>query len=212
MRARIITGALFGAIFLGTFFLSSIIFSLMLLGILIIILATEWPRFFSYKKISFWLITPWYPLMPFCLLMLLNSHADYRHLVGIIFLTVFTFDTASYFGGKFLGTHKLAPRISPGKTWEGFVCGTLATLAAVIAIVYIENKPFMISKILLVTACIPVLGLVGDLFESWLKRRVGLKDSGSLLPGHGGFLDRFDGILFVTYFFYFARHLLAKLL
>lgn len=212
MRARIITGALFGILFFGSFFISSLLFSTLLLGILLTILITEWPRFFSCKKLPFWVITPLYPVLPFCLLIVLNSNPMYHYLAGLLFLAVFTFDIASYFCGKAFGKHKLAPAISPGKTWEGFIGGTFLTLAIVLILLWTQNKPLAPLWTILLVLCICTIALVGDLFESWLKRRVGLKDSGNLLPGHGGFLDRFDGVLFVTYFFYFARHFLITLM
>ncbi len=101
-------------------------------------------------------------------------------------------DVGGYFGGRSLGRYKLAPRVSPGKTWEGFAAGMAgATLAAVLgAIVFDQPMTNWLA------ACVPValLSVVGDLVESMFKRRAGLKDSGGLLPGHGGVLDRVDGL------------------
>lgn len=212
MATRIITGALFALIFLGAFLGAPRIFSLILLGILITILATEWPHFFSYRTVAFWLITPFYPVLPFALLIMFSAQPIYHYLLAILFLSVFTFDTASYFGGTFLGRHKLAPRISPGKTWEGMICGIIATTALLLIAQKLHHQSPKGSITIALGIGISLIALAGDLFESWLKRRVNIKDSGWLLPGHGGFLDRFDAILFVTYFFYIARNVLIKII
>ena len=109
-------------------------------------------------------------------------------------------DTAAYFAGRAFGRHKLAPSISPGKTWEGVYGALLAT--AVYAVFLLRFAPdrmalsaaavaAWIAGLLALTA----LSIVGDLFESMLKRQRGVKDSGKLLPGHGGVLDRIDALL-----------------
>jgi len=115
-----------------------------------------------------------------------------RMLFFFLVVLIAAADVGAYFGGRSLGRYKLAPRVSPGKTWEGFAAGMAgATLAAVLgAMVF---GPPMTTWL---AACVPValLSVVGDLVESMFKRRAGLKDSGGLLPGHGGVLDRVDGL------------------
>jgi phosphatidate cytidylyltransferase len=105
-------------------------------------------------------------------------------------------DTAAYFVGKAIGRHKLAPRISPGKTWEG----TIANFALCVAVAALLGQWLGIElwRYLAVGAVLGVLGQVGDLFESALKRVAKVKDSGTLLPGHGGLLDRIDSLLFTA--------------
>jgi phosphatidate cytidylyltransferase len=99
-------------------------------------------------------------------------------------------DVGGYFGGKTFGRHKLAPAISPGKTWEGFAAGMLASvLVAVVSASLFRQPVFAWVALGLLVALVSV---VGDLVESLFKRRVGLKDSSGLLPGHGGVLDRID--------------------
>lgn len=107
--------------------------------------------------------------------------------------TIWIADSAAYFSGKNFGKHKLAPSISPGKTWEG-VLGALIAVSIFGVILYIglTIKTFAIFAALWI---IVIFGVIGDLFESMLKRQAGLKDSGNLLPGHGGVLDRIDGII-----------------
>ena len=107
-------------------------------------------------------------------------------------------DTGAYFSGKALGRHKLAPAVSPNKTWEGFVGGVLLT--CVVAVVGARLGPIpalqVVSLPLLLVAAIvlALLSVVGDLFESLLKRLQNMKDSGTILPGHGGVMDRLDSI------------------
>ena len=106
-------------------------------------------------------------------------------------------DTAAYFAGRRFGTHKLAPRVSPGKTVEGLVGAYLAVLvyAVVVLRLFRPEAEFTAYLALLVFGSIlTALSVEGDLFESWFKRQAGAKDSGDLLPGHGGILDRIDSV------------------
>lgn len=117
-----------------------------------------------------------------------------RALLFGVFLVVWSTDTLAFFGGRAWGRARLLPRVSPGKTWVGAIIGTVAgTLAGVVATVAV-GQPW--PEGLLVGVGISVVGQLGDLVESNLKRWCGVKDSGSLLPGHGGILDRFDSALF----------------
>jgi phosphatidate cytidylyltransferase len=116
-------------------------------------------------------------------------------LTFMFFVSVWIMDTAAYAAGRTLGKHKLAPVISPKKTWEGFVAGFAAAMLTVLA--FRSSTPEMLSlhRALAVGALIGVGGQVSDLAESMIKRAVGVKDSGALLPGHGGVMDRFDSFL-----------------
>jgi phosphatidate cytidylyltransferase len=109
-------------------------------------------------------------------------------------------DTAAYFVGRRFGVRKLAPQISPGKTvagaW-GYIAG--AVMAGIVA-AFILLEPFNWLEILLLALAAGVLGQLGDLFESWIKRVFSVKDSGKLLPGHGGLLDRLDSLIFPAVF------------
>ena len=101
----------------------------------------------------------------------------------------------AYFGGRFLGKHKLFERISPKKTWEGAIIGA----AFCILLGYILQMTWLVQwNWIIVASIIAVFSQLGDLVESMFKRSIHIKDSGSLLPGHGGFLDRFDGIFLST--------------
>lgn len=106
-------------------------------------------------------------------------------------------DSLAYLFGSVLGSHALAPRISPGKTWEGFFGGLLSTAALSVllpSVLGVGNWKLWLPLAVLTG----ILGLLGDLHESRLKRRCQVKDSGRLLPGHGGLLDRFDSLFFVS--------------
>jgi phosphatidate cytidylyltransferase len=120
-----------------------------------------------------------------------------------VLLAVWAGDTLAYFGGRLVGRHKLAPRTSPGKTWEGFVFGTAATIF--VAFVTFYKQHFLtIGQSLVVGSVIAIAAPAGDLFESLLKRDMDLKDTGRLLGGHGGMLDRIDALLFAAPAVYFT--------
>lgn len=129
-------------------------------------------------------------------------------LLGVL-ATVWIADSAAYFAGKRFGRNKLAPEISPGKTWEGVVGAIVAvSLYGFLLCYYLSYSAWLIVGLWLIV----VLSIMGDLFESLLKRQVGIKDSSQLLPGHGGVLDRIDGLipslaltLFYIYFPLFAN-------
>jgi phosphatidate cytidylyltransferase len=109
-----------------------------------------------------------------------------------------TADTGAYFAGRFLGRHKLYPKISPSKTVEGFVGGLIAAVVVAIAIQVVFHVPITVVDAVAIGSIAAVFGVTGDLCESMLKRSVGAKDSSALIPGHGGVLDRFDAVMFVA--------------
>jgi phosphatidate cytidylyltransferase len=112
----------------------------------------------------------------------------------MLFLLVWTNDTMAYLGGKLLGKRKLAPSISPGKSVEGFAIGWLFAMAVAALLGFYWLQADWYRWPLFALIYVP-LAVAGDLFQSFLKRRVGKKDSGRIMPGHGGFLDRFDSFL-----------------
>ncbi|HEY5057796.1 MAG TPA: CDP-archaeol synthase [Gaiellaceae bacterium] len=131
------------------------------------------------------------------LVLLRQLHREPRLIAFTVLLTVWAADTFAYFGGRLLGRHKLAPSLSPGKTWEGFVVGSIAgTFVAFIAL-YDTRHTYLTSWQAVVLGLVVVLAAAsGDLFESMLKRDMQVKDTGRLLGGHGGVLDRIDSLLF----------------
>ena len=104
-------------------------------------------------------------------------------------------DIGGFFAGKYFGKHKLAPIISPGKTWEGFVGGLLLEGVLVGSLVWYLSDHVSVLGLSLLVIPVALYSVLGDLFESMIKRHSGVKDSGQLLPGHGGVLDRIDGVM-----------------
>ena len=122
-------------------------------------------------------------------LALVQSHG--QMLLFFLIVLIAAADVGAYFGGRAFGRHKLAPLVSPGKTWEGFFAGVLGAGFAAWAGAWFFGQPLL--PWLAVCVLVALVSVVGDLVESMFKRHVGLKDSGGLLPGHGGVLDRIDG-------------------
>jgi phosphatidate cytidylyltransferase len=116
-----------------------------------------------------------------------------------VLIAVFAADTAAYFVGRLVGRHKLAPVLSPGKTWEGFVAGSLAAIFVAFVALYQDRDHFLtIWQAIVLGIVIALAEAMGDLFESALKRDLQVKDTGRLLAGHGGVLDRIDSLLFAV--------------
>jgi phosphatidate cytidylyltransferase len=139
-------------------------------------------------------------------LLLVRDIPDYGFwAVMAVLFSVFAADTAAFFVGRAVGRHKLAPAISPGKTWEGFVAGLAAGTLVAFLILYRDREEFLsIPESLAFGALVTLASVAGDLFESAVKRDLGVKDSGRLLAGHGGMLDRIDALLFAGPAAYFT--------
>jgi phosphatidate cytidylyltransferase len=172
-----------------------------------------------------------YCAVPLLLLANIRQQWAGAFLILYLFLVVWTGDTAAYYVGRAIGKHKMAPRVSPGKSWEGGVASFVASIAIGV-IVFMYARPISeallhahlidewqgylaptpsLGQVVLLSALINVTAQLGDLVESLLKRGAGVKDSGALLPGHGGILDRIDALLFaVPVLWYFAAlHVLS---
>lgn len=179
-------------------FTPPLVLSLVISAIIGSILVLEWPAF------HLWWLTPIYPVAPFFLLIALNQSC-YREVLLFLSLITFAHDTGAYLVGTWMGKHRITP-ISPKKSWEGFAGGYCFSFVAAVFVCYYTNvQTFSAIPFLVLLYNFAALG--GDLFESYLKRRVGLKDSGNVLPGHGGLLDRFDSLLAVIVVFYCLRWL-----
>ena len=156
---------------------------------------------FPFVNVGLTLLGVFYIAAPFALLHVLAfqpGQYSWQIVLGVMFL-IWASDTGAYAAGKNFGKHKLFPRISPGKTWEGWAGGLLLAVAvAWLLSVYFTDLP--LSNWLGMAVLISVFGVLGDLVESMLKRSLGMKDSGTLIPGHGGILDRFDSLILVVPF------------
>jgi phosphatidate cytidylyltransferase len=187
---------------------------LALVALALRLLAADWPSYQTaliLLAIGFWLVVAplwllgrWQVAQPFLraavgVVVLLPTFAAllYLHgrgpgvLLGVMAI-VWIADTAAFFAGRQFGRHKLAPAISPGKTWEG-VAGALVAVALYAAVLSAEVGLPLLALLFMVSGLL-YLSVLGDLFESWIKRLSGMKDSGSMLPGHGGVLDRIDAL------------------
>jgi len=128
------------------------------------------------------------------LLLLRDIPENGRLVIFTVLIAVFADDTAAYAVGRAIGRHKMAPRISPGKSWEGFVGGTIAAMAVAFFAMYDQGYLTNVEALAL-GAAVALSSTLGDLFESAIKRDLGVKDSGRILAGHGGVLDRVDSLL-----------------
>jgi len=152
---------------------------------------------------AYTMLSQMYIALPFSMLNVLAFTSDSSGVVvfnTLLPLSVFVFlwmnDTGAYCVGSLIGRHKLFPRISPGKSWEGSIGGAVVVLAVAAAIsIYIDDVMLTLPQWLGLGLVVVVFGTWGDLVESLFKRTLGIKDSGSILPGHGGMLDRFDSSL-----------------
>ena len=122
--------------------------------------------------------------------------------VFLLLATAWLSDTGGYFAGKYLGRRKLYPAVSPNKTWAGAVAGTAAAVAGGFVMHEWRMRGLAVADVVVLTGVGSALGQLGDLVESLLKRSRGVKDSGDILPGHGGLLDRVDAVLFIAPWFY----------
>jgi phosphatidate cytidylyltransferase len=155
-----------------------------------------------------WLFVGWRPTQPLLLAvvgwivlvpawMAIVSLQKSATVLLAVLLAVWIADIAAYFAGRRFGRRKLAPQISPGKTWEGVIGAFVAVLVYGCAMSFLlqpSANRYDRAVMMIFFAALTVLSIIGDLFESWIKRVAGVKDSGSLLPGHGGILDRIDSL------------------
>jgi len=136
-------------------------------------------------------------------LVLIRDFREGEDWVLLALLATFATDTAAYFGGRAFGRTHITPRISPGKTLEGFIDGYIGGFAAVFLLEWLTHANMSTVDTLLLAALLPPVAMVGDLAESMIKRGGGVKDTSELVPGHGGFLDRLDSILFTAPLVYY---------
>lgn len=168
------------------------------------IMNREWQDLMPHKQIEWNIVGVFYITLP-CLSIVWLRNLDFTYdanggfaMVLYLLAIIAATDIGAYFGGRAIGGPKLAPAVSPKKTWSGAICGLLSAMAAGSLFSGFIPFPESPQAIGILSAVLSVLGQIGDLFESWIKRRANVKDSGTLLPGHGGLLDRLDGYMFAT--------------
>lgn len=184
-------------------YMPPIVISVILFAFLLYSLFVEWPLF------RLWWLTPLYPIAPFLILIILNQ-SGYRNDLLLLALITFIHDTGAYLVGTWVGKTPIS-WVSPKKSWEGFVGGYLFAFVSALFLCYNAHGHILsFPRLAFLVLLYNFAGLGGDLFESYLKRRVGLKDSGNLLPGHGGVLDRFDSLLAVGLLFYLLHWSLCQ--
>jgi phosphatidate cytidylyltransferase len=192
----------FTAAFLGNYFQSEIRWYLALTPLVIVVFIRELYRHLEhpFRNIGFTLLVPLYVSVPFIFLqnMLFMTNGTFNVWLALIFFVmIWANDTGAYLVGVTFGKHRLFPRISPKKSWEGFIGGVVVTQLVALGVGLMFNE-FNLFDAIVMALIISVMGTYGDLVESMLKRSVDQKDSGKLLPGHGGVLDRFDAIIFAA--------------
>jgi phosphatidate cytidylyltransferase len=146
-----------------------------------------------------WLLSYW--------VLIMNSYGgdwNGRDWVLLALFSTFAVDTTAYFVGRAWGRHKMAPTVSPGKTWEGAIGGLVGAIVAVIALALLLDVDISYSKMVILGVLIAIFAQLGDLAESKLKRSVGVKEASNLIPGHGGILDRLDSIVFTGVVVYYC--------
>ena len=136
-----------------------------------------------------------YVVMPLSLVNVLPTIQGIYDPIPLIgfFLVQWANDTGAYFVGKYFGKRKLYPEVSPNKTWEGLAGGSIVAIASAVGLFKLTHTLYMQDWVVM-AFCVVTFGNLGDLFESHLKRNFGVKDSGHIMPGHGGVMDRFDGL------------------
>jgi phosphatidate cytidylyltransferase len=153
-----------------------------------------------------------YIALPFSLLVpiaFLNGTYQGKLILGL-FILMWTIDTGAYIFGKLFGKHKLFERVSPKKTWEGFIGGALVSIGGAFVMCHFIGI-LAIQHWITIALLMIIFGTLGDLIESMFKRSVGMKDSGKILPGHGGILDRFDSLILAIPIIFAYLQLFVKL-
>lgn len=211
-----ITGFVLGAFVYACFFLPfrDFQFALALVPFVVFVTALFNKREHAIQNSLYTIAGLVYAVLPFGLLHYIVFEDDAiipefsPYLLFGVILLIWSNDTFAYLGGSLFGRHKMIERISPGKTWEGTLFGVLMTIVSgyIIAEFILHRE---ISTWLILGATVPILATIGDLVESMLKRQAGVKDTGKLMPGHGGILDRFDSLIFVSPFVFVIVKLIA---
>ncbi len=199
---------LFVILHTGNFYLAPAFIALMaFVPMAVLVLISNVPGPHSVGDIGKALLGPIYVCLPLALLIIINRHPQGNTWILFLLAVIFAGDTGAFYCGKFLGKHKLHEMISPGKTWEGAVGGAAGAFIVALWFLFLTRlHPIDLGAFFLVLFLI-IAAQMGDLAESLLKRSFTKKDSGKILPGHGGILDRIDGLLFAIPILYIYLYL-----
>ena len=201
LKTRSLSACVLASITLGAVVAGGVVFSALIL-FAAITMHREWKTLAQKEPYGLYMFGYPYVILPCASLLWLRSLAVENHpllglkLVIILGAVISATDIGAYFAGRKLGKHKLCPSISPNKTWEGLMGGVLCASVTAFFSLYILPVSGIATPVVLLGAVTALVAQGGDLFESWIKRRAGVKDSGNILPGHGGLIDRFDGYMF----------------
>lgn len=178
------------------FMTSVVLFAIVsLLSFIVTVVIQLWRRSKQpFGDVAYTLLPMFYIALPLSLMAVLNTVS----LLLVVVVLVWVCDSFAFIGGSLMGRHTMWARHSPGKTWEGTAVGVVCTMAVAVLIGPRFNDSLLWIDWVMIGLICGVFGTLGDLVESMLKRSVGVKDSGNIMPGHGGFLDRFDSLLIVV--------------
>jgi phosphatidate cytidylyltransferase len=210
-----IAGTTLGIFMLGVSFTlpAIIILALLIIFVLLLLIVQLYQKDeIPFQTVAYTLLGVSYIAVPLSLFNLLGL--GNRPALLALFIILWSSDVGAYVFGMLFGQkgkHKLFPSISPKKSWEGFIGGLLTALAAGYVLFITDMLPYGLVHVLAISLLISVFGVFGDLVESMLKRSVGVKDSGRIMPGHGGLLDRFDAALFALPFALFYMDIFSLL-
>lgn len=203
LKNRTASSLALGLLALFCVWMGGVIFSALVI-LAAVIMVGEWKKLTAEETNAFYLFGYLYIILPCSCIIWLRSLAiptdqtlGFKIVLALVAVITAT-DTGAYFIGKKFGYNKLSPSISPNKTWEGLLGGVAAATATGILFAAYINVPKVLTAAILISPIIAVIAQIGDLFKSWVKRKAGVKDSGTLIPGHGGVLDRLDGYMFAA--------------
>ncbi len=193
LRLRTLSAVVLGPAVLACIWFGGLAW-IVLMAVAAVGLAFEWFTLCGARRPGWLALGVPYLGVPLAALAWLRGQEDGRADILFLILVVWASDIGAYVAGRLLGGPKLAPAISPGKTWSGAAGGLVSAMltGAVVAHLLSPGAP---GRAAAVAGLLGIASQAGDLFESWIKRRFGVKDSGHLIPGHGGLLDRLDGVL-----------------
>lgn len=202
LQKRIISGVILAPIILAIVYLGGIVYQVLILT-MSVIMSFEWSGITSHgknmtskSKRNWSIIGTFYIVIFAASLLFLRESKDGFNAVLFLLLVVWATDIGAFFAGRIIGGPKIAPKISPKKTWAGLAGGMAA--AAVTGVFLSAFSTVGLLELAILSAVLAVISQVGDFYESWIKRKFGVKDSGNIIPGHGGIMDRVDGLTTVA--------------